>query len=111
MQEVQKTYQKPVQLTTRTLDKPLEIEAVIRGAGFVNVKVIPEEAEFVYEDEDEWWETRWTHGARASLERMGPKIIEKCKADLFARMQLLKQPDGFHVLMRAFYVVGLKPDR
>ncbi len=104
-------YQEPVQLSTQDLDKPLEIEATIRRAGFVDIQVIAEEAEFVYKDEDEWWATRWSHGARASLERMGPKTIEKCKADLFARMQPLKQPDGFHVLLRVFYVIGSKPDR
>ncbi len=106
---VLKTYQEPVQLTSQNLDNPLETQAIVHRAGFDAVQVIPEEGEFVYQTEEEWWAARWSYSSRASLERMSPQTLEKYKADLFARMQPLKQPDGFHVKLRVFYVVGSKP--
>lgn len=109
--ELLKTYQLPVELGTQDLDKPADLEAAFRGAGFADVRVVAEEADFVYEDEEEWWATRWSHGSRATLERMSAVALEKFKGDVFRRMQPLKQPDGFHVLLRVLYALGIRPRR
>jgi ubiquinone/menaquinone biosynthesis C-methylase UbiE len=88
---------------------PAELKAMLAQAGFVDNRVTSEEAEFIYKDEDEWWGAKWTHGDRYPLERMEPEILDKFKSEVFTKIQLLKQPDGFHELWRILYVLGTKP--
>ncbi|MBI2246656.1 MAG: methyltransferase domain-containing protein [Armatimonadetes bacterium] len=108
VREVLKAYMTPVDLSTKALDTASELEAAVRGAGFARVQVVEENAEFVYADEEEWWATQWSHGSRASLERLDPTAVERFKQDVFKRMQPLKALDGYHRRFRVLYGLGVR---
>jgi ubiquinone/menaquinone biosynthesis C-methylase UbiE len=77
-------------------------------AGFVDVQVIQEQAEFVYADAQAWWDSRWTHGPRYSLEQMTPQILAQFKTEVLARLTQEAQPDGIHETMRFQYMIASK---
>lgn len=77
-------------------------------AGFVDVQVIQEQVEFVYADAQEWWDSRWTHGPRYSLEQMTPQVLAQFKAEVLARLAQEEQPDGIHEAMRLQYMIASK---
>ncbi len=77
-------------------------------AGFVDVQVIQEHAEFVYADAQEWWDSRWTHGTRYSLEQMSPPVLAQFKAEVLVRLAQETQPDGIHEIMRFQYMLASK---
>ncbi|GHO92233.1 methyltransferase [Reticulibacter mediterranei] len=77
-------------------------------AGFVGVQVIQEQAEFIYADAQEWWDSRWTHGPRYSLEQMTPQVLAQFKAEVLARLSQDARPDGIHETMRFQYIIAGK---
>ena len=42
-------------------------------SGFVDIQIMPEEAEFVYADEEEWWASQWSHLRRGPRRRWNRK--------------------------------------
>lgn len=87
-------------------DKPEGMRALLGEAGFANVEVSQEEAEFFYADEEEWWATQWSHGARLLLERLPPEALERARPIAHQKLQEMKQPEGIPMLFRALYSVA-----
>jgi len=85
------------------------LETGLEQAGFINYRVIQEEKEFIFADEDEWWATEWSHGARGCLERLEPETLERVKSAAYQRLAQFKQPNGIPHLYRAFYSFARKP--
>jgi len=88
---------------------PADLPHIVARAGFRVVRAVTEEAEFTYADEQEWWEAKWTHGARYPLERMRADVLDRFRAEAFARLAPLRQPDGFHERWRTLAVIGSRP--
>ena len=89
--------------------EPDALTAILAESGFVENHVIAEELEFIYADAEEWWASKCTHGARYPLERMEPKILDRFKSEVFAKLQPLKQPDGLHERWPMLFILGTKP--
>ena len=89
------------------LDTPKGMEETLSQAGFGNIRVMEEETDLVY-TEEEWWSTMWTLGIRGTLEQMEPATLESLKADIFQRLQAFKQPDGVHILFRVLFASGTR---
>ena len=85
------------------------MRAIMEGAGFSRVEVKEEETEFVYADEETWWQTQWSHGFRYALETMPADALAAFKAAAFERLQPLKQPEGFHQRFSALFTVATQP--
>jgi ubiquinone/menaquinone biosynthesis C-methylase UbiE len=75
-------------------DKPEGMQAIMQAAGFVNVAVVAEEMDFTYTDEDEWWATQWSHGARAELESLPEQALVQGKVFVHQKLAEMTQPDG-----------------
>lgn len=73
-----------------------DLEEVLEQTGFVDVKVVTEEAEIVATDEEEWWTWQWSHMPRSMLEQMEPEVLRQFKDAVFEKLQPRKQPDGIH---------------
>ena len=89
--------------------EPEEFKQLLEQVGFTDIQFTPEEPDFVYQDEQEWWASRWTHGSRYALEHMPTAILASFQAEVFARLAPLKQADGFHNRWRQLFTVGTKP--
>ncbi len=87
---------------------PAGFEEALRQAGFVDIQIVPEEAEFVFADEKEWWAWQWSNWMREVLERMEPETLERFKADVFEKLRSLKEPDGLHARGRTVLAMATK---
>lgn len=85
-----------------------ELPSYLTRAGFVDVQVELERAEFVYASAEQWWDAKWTHGTRYSLEHMAPEVLAQFKAEVFARLQEILQPDGIHEGWSLQFIIGIK---
>ncbi|MEO8971124.1 MAG: methyltransferase domain-containing protein [Ktedonobacteraceae bacterium] len=86
-----------------------EIPAHLDRAGFVNVQVHQEEADFVYADAQQWWDAKWTHGTRYSLEHMSSEVLAQFKTEVFAKLQEALEPDGIHEPLHLQFFIGTRP--
>lgn len=91
-------------------DTEEELKTVLQKAGFERVKIFTEKEEFVYKDEEQWWEEMqegWK-GRLEKIERMGPGKLEIFKREAFEEIQVHKQDDGLHVGVSALIGFGTK---
>jgi len=86
---------------------PAGMEAIMREGQFENIRVIREEAEFSYADEEDWWNTQWSHGARYPLEMMPPDILAKFKAEAFDKMKAMQ--DGYRHNFPTLFTLATRP--
>jgi ubiquinone/menaquinone biosynthesis C-methylase UbiE len=95
----------PAKIDTR-FDTPLQIETALQQAGFTNIRITVEEKEFIYTDEEQYWSSLWSAGFRRQLEKMTSELLEQAKSEVFSKLQVVKQPDGFHKVSRALFAFG-----
>jgi O-methyltransferase / aklanonic acid methyltransferase len=98
----------PAKIDVR-FDTPRQIETVLDQAGFNNIRIIVEEKEIIYADEEQYWSTLWSAGIRRQLEKLTPPLLERAKSEVFRKVQMVKKPDGFHNVSRALFAFGRKP--
>jgi O-methyltransferase/aklanonic acid methyltransferase len=85
-----------------------ELPSHLTRAGFVDVQVEHEPTEIVYTDAQQWWDVKWTHGTRYSLEHMAPEVLAQFKAEVFAHLQKTQQADGIHQPGNFRFIIGVK---
>ena len=90
-------------------DTPARLEVALQQAGFIDIHITMEEADFVYTQDEDWWLSLWSHGMRGRLERLEAPVLAQVKTDMLHKVRVLKQADGIHTLFRAFCAVGTKP--
>jgi SAM-dependent methyltransferase len=103
----------PDPLPQPVFDTPEGLEAIMITAGFTDIQIIPETAEFIYATEEEWWSTSWSHGMRGALERIerekGPTGLQSFKAEAFKKLQAIRQTDGIHQQFPVLFALATKP--
>ena len=86
---------------------------LFRSANFDDIQIFTETAEFVYETEEEFWSTLWSHGARGTLKRIeqeaGSDGFQKFKLDVFKKMSAISQTDGLHQLVSVHIGMATNP--
>ncbi len=89
------------------------LRAMIDAAGFIDIQVISETAEFIYANKEEFWSTLWSHGMRGTLEKVeqvtGSDGLRRFKADVFKKAEAIKKTDGIHQLFPALFTLATKP--
>lgn len=89
--------------------QPPRPAALMGRAGFTGVQVRVDDDDLLFADEDEWWAWVWSQGASTGLAQMRPDQLAAFKSDAFAKLQPLKQPDGFHYPFPVEFTCGTKP--
>jgi ubiquinone/menaquinone biosynthesis C-methylase UbiE len=84
------------------------LEAALRQADFVDVKVFAEEFEVIVSGVDLFWEQLWSGGNRSVLERLPATEVEAVKARYYRELEALRQPDGIHATYRALFALASK---
>jgi SAM-dependent methyltransferase len=82
------------------------MRAVFEKAGYVNIQVTDETADFIYSDADEWLAVQWSHGNRVFLEMNTPEIRDKWIAEAFEHLNILKTHEGIPHRLGALYTLG-----
>ena len=99
----------PLSAAVARLRQPAEIGAALTQAGFVNVAIEQRRFEFVWTDEDVWWENKWTHGTRYMLEHMPPEVLAQFRAEALAQLPPLRTAEGLPQAYDLFCVRGQRP--
>ena len=100
-------YQLPLNVGGNRLDYA-ELPSRLTQAGFTDVQVLQEQTTFVYASPQEWWDEKWTHGTRYSLEHMTPEVLEQFRSEVFARLAQELQPDGIHEEWQIEYLIAMR---
>ena len=102
-------YHFPMNAGGTRLDYHSELPTYLAHAGFSDVQVLHDQTEVVYASAQQWWDAKWTHGTRYSLEHMSPEVLAQFKTEVFARLQEAQEPDGIHEEWNFQFTVGIKP--
>jgi ubiquinone/menaquinone biosynthesis C-methylase UbiE len=85
-----------------------EIPSYLTHAGFVNVQVLQEKVDFVYADAQQYWDEKWTHGTRYSLEHMSPEVLEQFKSEVFAKVEEAQRSGGISDEWDLRYIIATR---
>lgn len=92
-------------------EKAKGYEIILGKAGFTQIDIRYEKAEFVSSDEEEWWRQMCFIGwddLLKKIKRKDPDQLEVIKKAIFQDLQSFKQADGIHFWKTVFYVRGTK---
>ena len=85
-----------------------EIPSYLTRAGFRDVQVLHEQARFDYANAQPWWDAKWTHGTRYSLEHMSPEVLAQFKKEVFDRLEEAQRGDGIYEERNLEFIIGIK---
>lgn len=95
------------------LDQPEGLGEVMRTAGFTDIDVVSETAEFTYASEEVWWSSLWSHGMREALEEVeeagGSDGLAAFRAAVLGKVRASRQTDGIHQTFPALFALATKP--
>ena len=86
-------------------------QIIFQAAGFREIEISRETAEFVSTDEEEWWRQMRRVGWESFFDKVASDSADKLqrvKDAILQDLQPTKQPDGIHFTKAAFYVHGVK---
>jgi ubiquinone/menaquinone biosynthesis C-methylase UbiE len=72
-----------------------KVESELRGAGFDGIDVIERTIEFVFPDEQAWWDWNWSHGSRVFLEALPASARDRLRAEMREAMEPLHDDSGY----------------
>jgi SAM-dependent methyltransferase len=90
----------------RPFDTPAELEALLSGAGFVDVVVHIEHHEVHLADADEWWAWKWSYSLRGILEQLPPPRLERLRHDASERIAEMRDDGGLPLRLEALIALG-----
>jgi O-methyltransferase/aklanonic acid methyltransferase len=73
---------------------PLDLAALLRDAGFDDIRVVDEIEEFSFASTDTWWSWVWSQGMRAYLEVLPDDALDELHAAAAERLRPLAGADG-----------------
>jgi ubiquinone/menaquinone biosynthesis C-methylase UbiE len=88
---------------------PEGLRTLLTAAGFSDVRVESLRRTVVYHDAREWWESLWTHCARALLERLRARTLEKVRTRLLEQGEELVGSGGIAAELTACLATGRRP--
>lgn len=97
-------------VSIKDLETKEEIEETMARAGFEQIEIVVEEKEFFYADENEFWDTMWSHGFRYQLERMDEATLQAFQHDLFGHLEAMKEEQGIPWKIQALITVASRPE-
>jgi len=87
------------------LDTQTGLQRALGAAGFRDIQVTLEIHDFVYAQDNDWWDALGTHWTRMALERIeqvnGAQGLASFKLAIFTRLLAIRQADGIHQIFPA----------
>jgi hypothetical protein len=84
------------------------LRATLERADFSDVRVVEDEHDFIYKNQEEVWQSLWTYGARDSLNKMDNQALESFRAAFDDRIKAYQQEDGIHILLKVLHGLGTR---
>ncbi len=93
---------------------PVQMEEMLSRAGFADIQVFAEKAEFFIANKEDYWAFLYSavyRGQLETIERMvGPDALNRLKDDVFKRLKETKQPQGLYFPVHALLTTATKPE-
>ena len=83
-----------------------DLPATLTAAGLRVARATTERVDFVFADEQGWWDWGWTHGVRGMFEALPPADLADLRAEMFAELAALETPAGIPMIQTALFVVA-----
>lgn len=80
-----------------------KLEAELSAAGFGSIEVAEHVIEFVFPDEEAWWDWNLSHGSRVFIDALPPDARERLRAQMFEAMQQVRDERGFPRRYKALF--------
>ena len=90
----------------RPFDRPDDLEALLRGAGFEDVAVRTEHHDVTLADADEWWAWKWSYSLRGILEQLPPPRLERLRREASERITAMQIDGGLPLRLEALVALG-----
>lgn len=93
-------------------NQPEGLHKIMIEAGFSDIHIVPQEFEFVYSDEEEFWSMICSFPMKEKMDQInqlykGDKL-NQLKREFSKNFQLHKESDGLHVKLSALFAKGVK---
>jgi ubiquinone/menaquinone biosynthesis C-methylase UbiE len=82
------------------------LKSILSKFDFKNIQISTEEMEFVYRTKEIWWKKSWSHGGRASLEKIPKEKVNDFKKEVYDGLSTRMDNDGFHQIMKVINASG-----
>jgi len=74
-------------------DAWISVRSALQHAGLVDVESVEDAYQLVFQDEEEWWRSMWSHGTRHLLEAVPEPRMDELKLRLFIALQNCRAAD------------------
>jgi ubiquinone/menaquinone biosynthesis C-methylase UbiE len=81
----------------------------LRAAGFGEIDQAEERIEFVFPDEQAWWDWNWSHGTRVVLEALPDDALARYKAEVAQAMDQIRESSGYPRTFTSVFTRGSSP--
>jgi ubiquinone/menaquinone biosynthesis C-methylase UbiE len=99
---------KGVQLLERFSDAD-KVAAELRTAGFDAVEQAEERIDFVFPDEQAYWDWNWSHGTRVVLEAVPEEALRRYQAEVAQAMGGIRESNGYPRTFTSVFTRGSSP--
>jgi ubiquinone/menaquinone biosynthesis C-methylase UbiE len=72
-----------------------KVESELRASGFSEPESAEHQIEFVFADDQAWWDFNWSHGSRAVLEPLTNEVRGRYRADMVDAMEQVRDERGY----------------
>jgi SAM-dependent methyltransferase len=72
-----------------------KVAAELEAAGFADLQFAEHRVEFVFRDEQAWWDWSWSHGTRMMLEPMSDDARARFRAEMRQAIEQVRDERGF----------------
>jgi ubiquinone/menaquinone biosynthesis C-methylase UbiE len=90
----------------RPFDRPEDLEALLAGAGFGDIRLHREELEVRFADAQQWWDWNWSFSRRGTLEQLDSATVEAVRAESARHLAEMRTPEGIPMRLVAWFAVG-----
>jgi ubiquinone/menaquinone biosynthesis C-methylase UbiE len=90
----------------RPFDRPEDLEALLAGAGFQDIRSHREELEIWFADAQQWWDWNWSFSRRGILEQLDVATVDALRAASARHLEAMRTSNGLPMSLVAWFVVG-----
>ena len=90
----------------RPFDRPEDLEGLLAGAGFADIRLHREELEIRFADAQQWWDWNWSFSRRGVFEQLDRATVASLRAASAEHLARMQTPNGLPMRLVAWFAVG-----
>jgi SAM-dependent methyltransferase len=92
---------------------PEGLQAILASGGLTCIEILSESKEFTYTDENEFWASLWSHGARRNLEaierKSGREGFQRFQTEVSQHLKMIQQTGGIIEQFSVLFGLATRP--